>query len=54
METEASFGISTFSEGSCVKAKTNEDEGDYSDIQSCLTALHASNRNYRAPEAWRK
>jgi hypothetical protein len=47
----ASFALGTFSEEVFVK-KTNEDEADYSDIQSVFTALHAANRT-TAPEAWR-
>ncbi|MCM4173200.1 spore coat protein [Arenibacter sp. TNZ] len=47
----ASFALGTFSEEVFVK-KTNEDEADYSDIQSVFTALHAANRT-TAPEDWR-
>lgn len=47
----ASFALGTFSEDVFVK-KTNEDEADYSDIQSVFTALHAANRT-TVPEAWR-
>ncbi|CAZ98407.1 CotH kinase family protein [Zobellia galactanivorans] len=47
----ASFAEGTFSEEVFVK-KTNEDEADYSDIQSLFAALHADNRT-SDPEAWR-
>ena len=47
----ASFAEGTFTEDVFVK-KTNEDEADYSDIQSVFTALHAENR-ITAPEVWR-
>ena len=49
--TGASFAEGTFSEDVFVK-KTNEDEADFSDIQSLFTALHADNRTTE-PETWR-
>ncbi|SDL25613.1 CotH kinase family protein [Kriegella aquimaris] len=49
--TGASFAEGTFSEDVFVK-KTNEDEADFSDIQSVFTALHADNRTTE-PETWR-
>ncbi|MGJ8738340.1 CotH kinase family protein [Zobellia laminariae] len=47
----ASFADGSFSEDVFVK-KTNEDEADYSDIESLFAALHADNRT-TDPEAWR-
>ena len=49
--TGASFAEGTFTEDVFVK-KTNEDEADFSDIQSVFTALHATNRT-TDPETWR-
>lgn len=49
--TGASFAEGTFTEDVFVK-KTNEDEADFSDIQSIFTALHATNRT-TDPETWR-
>ena len=49
--TGASFAAGTFSEDVFVK-KTNEDEADFSDIQSVFIALHADNRT-TDPETWR-
>lgn len=49
--TGASFAAGTFSEDVFVK-KTNEDEADFSDIQSVFTALHADNRTSES-EIWR-
>lgn len=49
--TGASFAEGTFSEEVFVK-KTNEDEADYSDIESLFAALHAEERG-TDPEAWR-
>ncbi|MCK0145788.1 CotH kinase family protein [Arenibacter sp. F26102] len=48
--TGASFAEGTFTEDVFVK-KTNEDEADFSDIQSVFTALHAENRT-TDPETW--
>ena len=47
----ASFASGTFSESVFVK-ETNEDKGDWSDIQNLFTMLHASNRTTDAA-AWR-
>ncbi|CAM4373140.1 CotH kinase family protein [Zobellia nedashkovskayae] len=47
----ASFALGSFSEDVFVK-KTNEDEADFSDIESLFAALHADNRT-TDPEAWR-
>tara|TARA_R110002050_G_scaffold184238_1_gene317641 strand:- start:32888 stop:34330 length:1443 start_codon:yes stop_codon:yes gene_type:complete len=47
----ASFAQGTFTEDVFVK-KTNEDEADFSDIQSVFTALHAADRT-TDPETWR-
>lgn len=49
--TGASFAQGTFTEDVFVK-KTNEDEADFSDIQSVFTALHAADRT-TDPETWR-
>ncbi|MCK0156782.1 CotH kinase family protein [Cellulophaga sp. F20128] len=49
--TGASFAVGTFSEDVFVK-KTNEDEADFTDIQSLFEVLHAENRT-SDPEAWR-
>jgi len=49
--TGASFKEGSFTEAVFVK-KTNEDEADFTDIQSLFTALHASNRTTN-PTAWR-
>lgn len=49
--TGASFAEGTFTEDVFVK-KTNEDEADFSDIQSVFLALHATNRT-TDPETWR-
>lgn len=49
--TGASFKNGTFNEEDFDK-KTNEDEADWSDIQSLFTALHSSNRT-TDPESWR-
>ena len=49
--TGASFAEGTFTEDVFVK-KTNEDEADFSDIQSVFTTLHATNRT-TDPETWR-
>ncbi|RTE52017.1 spore coat protein [Arenibacter aquaticus] len=49
--TGASFAEGTFTEDVFVK-KTNEDEVDFSDIQSVFTALHADNR-LTDPVTWR-
>lgn len=48
----ASFAEGTFSESVFVK-KTNEDEADYSDIESVFEALHADTRTTDAA-AWRE
>lgn len=47
----ASFASGTFNE-SVFEKESNEDEEDWSDIESLFTALHASNRTTDA-EAWR-
>ncbi|MBD0777895.1 CotH kinase family protein [Maribacter sp. ANRC-HE7] len=47
----ASFAEGTFNEEGFEK-KTNEDEADWSDIESLFSALHADNRT-TDPEAWR-
>ena len=47
----ASFAEGTFTEDVFVK-KTNEDEADYSDIESVFAALHAADRTTN-PETWR-
>ena len=47
----ASFAEGTFTEDVFVK-KTNEDEADFSDVQSVFTALHADNR-LTDPATWR-
>ena len=49
--TGASFEEGTFSESDFTK-KTNEDDNDWSDIQSLFEALHADTRSSN-PEAWR-
>jgi hypothetical protein len=49
--TGASFINGTFYEDDFDK-KTNEDEADWSDIQSLFTALHSSDRTIN-PESWR-
>ncbi|WP_158978742.1 CotH kinase family protein [Cellulophaga sp. L1A9] len=48
----ASFAEGSFSESVFVK-KTNEDEADYSDIESVFAALHADTRT-TDPAAWRE
>lgn len=47
----ASFAIGTFNEDEYVK-KTNEDEADFTDVQSLLTVLHDGSRTTN-PETWR-
>ncbi|MCM4152414.1 spore coat protein [Arenibacter sp. N53] len=47
----ASFAEGTFTEDVFVK-KTNEDEADYSDVESVFAALHAADRTTN-PETWR-
>lgn len=47
----ATFASGTFSEAVFVK-ESNEDEGDWSDIQNLFSALHGSNRTSEAA-AWR-
>ncbi len=47
----ASFEEGTFNEDGFVK-KTNEDEADWSDVESVFTALHSATRT-TDPEAWR-
>ncbi len=47
----ASFAYGTFNEEGFEK-KTNEDEADWSDIESLFSALHATNRTSE-PETWR-
>lgn len=49
--TGASFVQGTFTEDVFVK-KTNEDEADFSDVQSVFTALHSSERT-TDPATWR-
>jgi spore coat protein H len=49
--TGASFASGTFTKDVFVK-KSNEDEADYTDIQSLFTALHATNRTTDAA-SWR-
>jgi spore coat protein CotH len=48
----ATFAEGTFSELSFDK-ETNQDEGDYNDIQGLFDAIHADNR-FTDPEAWRQ
>lgn len=50
-EYGATFEAGTFNEGGFEK-KTNEDEGDWSDIQSLFAALHDDTR-LTDPETWR-
>ncbi|MGY0391158.1 CotH kinase family protein [Bizionia sp. KMM 8389] len=47
----ASFALGTFNTEEYVK-KTNEDEADFSDVQSLLSILHDESRTTN-PEAWR-